>query len=274
MNLQAKTIVTSVKQILRNVWPFLTLSLTAGLLKISAIYRLDKIHSYSLHFDVASILEGIRFCVSSLLYWPDLTLSFALIFLFGLGIIPIILRSKTLCFGYTFILISILPILPLANRRADYHLYIPLIGVSIYVAQLLCLLEKQFNKRRERFLPVFYGLVIAFFLLHSQRNWILKKPLEDNYLEIANENREFVKLMQRFKPAQGTLYFYDSAPRVLAPNSGVYAVINLLFDDWTAIVESTQDCDRNIPPPDKTDVACISFKKRAIKSWRASNVQQ
>ncbi len=268
---QTETERVSIKRILRKVWPFLVISLTAGLLKFSANIRLEKVHAYSLHFDVLSILEGLRFFVASAIYKPELPLSAALVLLIVLGIIPILLRSRVLAFGYLFILVSLLPILPLANRRADFHQYIPLIGVSIYVAELLYLLQSRVKAKQ--FLPQFYVLIVILLIAHSGRNWMLKKPVEDSYLKIAAENREFVEIIKDYKPGPRTFYLYDSAPKVLSLNSGVFAVLNLLFHDYYGMtVESTEDCSRNIPSPRKTDVACSSFKNHTIQTWPASDV--
>ncbi len=272
VNRRSESFVSSFKQTLRNVWPFLVISIITGCLKLSASFRLNPNHDYSLHFDFSSLLGGLNHFVKSALYEPGFPLLASLFLLAILGILPFIFKSRTLAFSYSLTIISLLPILPLAHRRADFHMYIPLIGVSIYTAELFYCIQQVMKRKGGRFLPQLYVVVIALLILHSQRNWELKKGIEEKYLVIAKENREFVKMLAPYKPRPKSVYYYDSAPWSLRFESGVFAALHLLFHDYTVTTQSIPDCNKNIPLLKETDVFCISFKDRKVKVWRDQTI--
>ncbi len=261
--------IPSFRQIIRGLWPFLVISLSAGLLKLSASIKVDKSLDYSLHFDLLSLLGGFHHFVTSALYEMRLPLYVTLILLAVLGIVPILLKSRTLAFAYLFTIISLFPILPLANRRADYHMYIPLIGVSIYAAELFHCLQRVIARNGGRFLPQLYVVITVLLIFHFQRNWELKRIIEDRYILYANENREFVQLLAPHHAGPSAIYLYDSAPLSLRFRGGVFAVVNLLFHDWNVTTESIPDCATYNPPATDKDICCVSFRNRTVRIWPA-----
>jgi hypothetical protein len=262
-----------IKRICRALWPFYTISAIAGLLKLSASTIVPSTTAYALHFDFISLIGGLHFFVASMLQFPFLPLIVSLLILILLGVAPIILKSRTLAFAYFFTLILLLPILPLANRREGYHLYIPLVGVSLYTAEFLYCVRRRIkqNPRGDTF---YLNLVALMFLfVYITVNWEVKGHVEKQYITIARENRAFYELAARFQPEPGPSphVLFDSAPPALMSTDAVFAVFHLLSHDYEVNVEFTPDCKGNLPEPVESDTCCVSYKNRTIQIWRAQN---
>lgn len=263
---------TSLKRIYTSNWPFYAITITAILMKLSASLRVEKEHPYALNFSLYSILESLRFYLGTVLNFYDFSLITTCVLLFILAILPLIFRSTTLAFAYFFALISLIPVLPVAAHRTPYYLYVPFLGMSLYVAELFRCFQNTIQKVRPNALHYLNSVVLALCIVYSVTNFNRREKVEyEGYLlDLTRNNREFICLLQPLKPNSKTIFLFDSAPEGF-DEYGLSSVINLLYHDWDIRVKVVEECDQSTIASANLDVYCVSFKNRRIFHGNVKN---
>ncbi len=244
----------------KKLLPFFFLALLLGTPKIYAGFSVEKQNPYALEF--SSFIDGVKFYGNSLFRRETTSLLGPCIAIL-LGGVALILRNRTLQFAYAYVLISIMPVLLLTNHRHGFYGYIPLFGVSLYVAELFNTLQNYFSRQRIARRAFLYMLISLFFMVYSIRNINEKRIAEENYLESGKKVQNFIKLMQPLNPKGESQFLFDSAPADF-DDVVLTSSIHLLFHDWTITTQVIPDCEKLQGSMTSAEVYCISFTRQKV----------
>jgi hypothetical protein len=254
---------TSLKQVAITNWPFYAIAILAIFMKLSAYLHVEREHPYAITLSLNSIMESLHFYLGTALTFQNFSLITAAVLLFMAAILPFIFRSTILAFAFWFILISLIPVLPLAAHRTDYYLYIPLIGISLYIAELFHCLQNTITKVRPKAVFYFHFLTFALCIVYSVTNLKQKARNEEYLLNLTRKNREFIQLLQPLKPNSKSIFLFDN-PAANFDDIGLFYVTYLLYHGLDIETKSVAECDQSNINSAGPDVYCVSFKNRKI----------
>lgn len=172
-------------------------------------------HPYYMDYSPQVVVAGYAWYFNSLLRVQLSEPQWLLLWFLAIGVV-VRMRNRWALFFLLYIFLTLIPIIPLVNRRLPYYWYIPFLGVVGLVALVVKRLSDWLDEKLSPRWAIAVGGIV--FLTVACGQYVQQKKLTQVMMEWVNgltsENRSFISGLQALPPpALNETIYFASVPR-------------------------------------------------------------